>query len=379
MKKKSLITLALALVLGLTACGGTGNGKPKNDTVTLQFWGWGDDVEASVFQDITDQFNKTVGKEKGISVKYVQKAASSYSSDTALALSGNNTPDIIYVEDKYVKAWADAGYLAQLDNGDFKGFDFKNENGEIWKSGISRYRFNPETATSGETAPLVRAAYYRVKGNISSTDAAAWGQARILISSDAKNEHVIALEKTDKNIYQIFAMSKNNEEIWQNWTAIVDAEVNKDKNSLDFEVIADGEKVYFLIDDLIYYTSDRVSVEESTVKFASYGNATTTVKNLDGYIFESKEDVQEYLETKSVKEFKGENFGETVGDGITYTTTDGINLETLGLLKQGGTFTFYVNGNQVLTYNSSFTGKTTVGVFGFNTGMTLKEYYVEKK
>ena len=143
MKKKSLITLALALVLGLTACGGTGNGKPKNDTVTLQFWGWGDDVEASVFQEITDQFNETVGKDKGISVKFVQKASSSYSSDTALALSGNNTPDIVYVEDKYVKSWADAGYLAQLDNGDFTEFDFTNENGEMWESGIS-----------GEDAPL---------------------------------------------------------------------------------------------------------------------------------------------------------------------------------------------------------------------------------
>lgn len=52
---------------------------------------------------------------------------------------------------------------------------------------------------------------------------------------------------------------------------------------------------------------------------------------------------------------------------------------TLGLLKQGRTFKFYVNGNQALTYNSSFAGKTTVGVFGFNTGMTLKEYYVEKR
>ena len=154
MKKKSLITLARALVLGLTACGGTGNGKPKNDTVTLQFWGWGDDVEASVFQEITDQFNETVGKDKGISVKFVQKASSSYSSDTALALSGNNTPDIVYVEDKYVKSWADAGYLAQLDNGDFTEFDFTNENGEMWESGISRYRFDSETATSGEDAPL---------------------------------------------------------------------------------------------------------------------------------------------------------------------------------------------------------------------------------
>ena len=154
MKKRNLMAMALALVLGLTACGGTGNGKPVNDKVTLQFWGWGDDVEASVFQEITDQFNETVGKEKGISVKYVQKASSSYSSDTALALSGNNTPDIIYVEDKYVKSWADAGYLAQLDNGDFEGFDFENKNGEVWESGISRYRFDPETATSSEDAPL---------------------------------------------------------------------------------------------------------------------------------------------------------------------------------------------------------------------------------
>ncbi|MBQ8802761.1 MAG: extracellular solute-binding protein [Tyzzerella sp.] len=156
MKKKSLMALGLALLLGLTACGGsTGStGKPKNDTVTLQFWGWGDDVEASVFQEITDQFNETVGKEKNITVKYVQKASSSYSSDTALALSGNHTPDIVYVEDKYVKSWADAGYLAQLDSGEFSGFDFTNENGEMWESGISRYRFDSETATSDEDASL---------------------------------------------------------------------------------------------------------------------------------------------------------------------------------------------------------------------------------
>lgn len=159
MKTTRWIALALVLVsvLSLCACGGQGgttNGKPTNGTVTIQFWGWGDDVEASVFQNITDQFNETVGKEKNITVKYVQKASSSYSSDTALALSGNNTPDVIYVEDKYVKSWADAGYLAQLDSGDFTGFDFTNANGELWNSGISRYRFDPETATSNESAPL---------------------------------------------------------------------------------------------------------------------------------------------------------------------------------------------------------------------------------
>ena len=158
MKRIKLVALILAMAISFTACGGGASskpgGKPVNDKVSLQFWGWGDAVEAAVFQEITDQFNETVGKEKNITVKFVQKASSSYSSDTALALSGNNTPDIIYVEDKYVKSWADAGYLTQLDNGDFTGFDFENKNGEIWESGISRYRFDPQTATSGEDAPL---------------------------------------------------------------------------------------------------------------------------------------------------------------------------------------------------------------------------------
>ena len=158
MKTTRWIALALSVVLmlSLCACGGSGGGggKPTNGKTTLQFWGWGDDVEASVFQTITDQFNQTVGAEKGITVKYVQKASSSYSSDTALALSGNNTPDIIYVEDKFVKSWAEAEYLAQLDGGEFTGFDFANAGGEIWENAISRYRFDPETATSSDSAPL---------------------------------------------------------------------------------------------------------------------------------------------------------------------------------------------------------------------------------
>ena len=145
--------LVLVMALGMSACG-AGGGKPTGGTTTLQFWGWGDDVEATVFQEITDRFNETVGKELGIKVKYVQKASSSYSSDTALALSGNHTPDIVYVEDKFVKSWAEAEYLAQLDGGDFEGFDFANAGGTIWANAISRYRFDPETATSYADAPL---------------------------------------------------------------------------------------------------------------------------------------------------------------------------------------------------------------------------------
>lgn len=201
----------------------------------------------------------------------------------------------------------------------------------------------------------LKEAYYSVTGKLSLTNAKDWAQARILVSADAKNEYVIALEQTGKNQYQIFTMSKNNEEIWNNWTSIVDAEVNGDKNSIDFEVIVDGGKIYFLIDNLIYYTGNSVTMKESTLKFAGYGNGTTTVENLNGYIFNTKKDVENYLKTKSEKDFSGENFGVTVGDGTTYITSSGINLE-----KDRGeapTIELYKGAPRYAYLNDTFTDK----------------------
>ena len=47
--------------------------------------------------------------------------------------------------------------------------------------------------------------------------------------------------------------------------------------------------------------------------------------------------------------------------------------------KEDGLFKFYVNGEFALAYDSALSGNATVGVFGINTGMTLKEYFVNKK
>lgn len=171
---------------------------------------------------------------------------------------------------------------------------------------------------------VLKTSYYSIKGKLTLKNSKDWSQARILISSDPKNEYVIALEQTAKNKYQIFTMSKNNEKIWNNWTSIVGAEINGDRNSIDFEVIADGQKIYFLIDDMICYTSDSVSMTESTVKFASYKNATTVVENLDGQIFAKSEDVQKYLATKDAESFwvcgLTTNYFKEAKDGV-YTLT----------------------------------------------------------
>lgn len=170
---------------------------------------------------------------------------------------------------------------------------------------------------------VVREKYYSVKGKLTLTNAGDWGQSRILISSDASNEYMIALERTDQDKYQIFAVSKSNENEWNWYTRewICDGIEKTYKNSIDFEVIADEKQVYFLINDVFCYASERVSMTESTVKFAGYNNATTTVEELDGRFFESSGEVQTYLATKS-----GQNFGTITGDGIIYPTSQGVNL-----------------------------------------------------
>ena len=158
---------------------------------------------------------------------------------------------------------------------------------------------------------IIREAYYSIKGNITLDTNADWTQARILVSSDPNNEHIIALERVDGINYQIFAMSKNNENIWNDWRLVSHSAINGSRNLIDFEVIANGRQIYFLIDDEICYTSNRVSMTESTVKFSCAinnqvegGTATTTVKNLDGQIFENKQAVEDYLRTKSEKVYE---------------------------------------------------------------------------
>lgn len=50
---------------------------------------------------------------------------------------------------------------------------------------------------------------------------------------------------------------------------------------------------------------------------------------------------------------------------------------TMGVLKEGKYLHLFVDGKHVLSYESEFTGTAMVGVFSFNTGMTLTEYFTD--
>ena len=50
---------------------------------------------------------------------------------------------------------------------------------------------------------------------------------------------------------------------------------------------------------------------------------------------------------------------------------------TLSIVKNGAELRFYVNGAQIMTRTSSISGEAVAGVFGFNTGMTLSQYFTQ--
>ncbi len=170
---KKLMVLAMAGIMtatcasALVACGGgggndggfddEGNYRPNESGTTVQFWGYGDEAEVRVFGEIVEEFNATVGKENNIIVKYNAKAAGSYSSDASMALSSSKTPDVVYVEDSLVKAWAAADYLEPLTGGEtnYPGLqeDFLAD-GKIWEQGIQRYRYDVDSATVTDDATL---------------------------------------------------------------------------------------------------------------------------------------------------------------------------------------------------------------------------------
>lgn len=197
---------------------------------------------------------------------------------------------------------------------------------------------------------IMRESNYNLKGKLTLTDADTWGQARILISADAQNEYFIALEKSGENSYQIFTMSKANEEGWSNWTLIDDAEQNGSRNSIDFEVIVSGNLLYFLIDDVVYYTSNRVSMAASTVKFTGYNVGTTTVENIVLEVFTDEAAAQAYADSKQSR--FGENFGVSQN---TYWTTGGVDLKSDN--GENPTVSFVGGAPQYAYLNDVFTDK----------------------
>jgi len=143
MKKIISLIMVFATILGTMALlGGCGGGGDK--TVSFMYGG---NVEMSgMFKMLADEFNKTAGKEKGITVKIVPKSGSL---DGVLAqqLPSSSGPDVVVLSDEYFKKYTQ--YLedltAQIDAADLA---------EFYPELSSRYYYDRATTTSNSDDPL---------------------------------------------------------------------------------------------------------------------------------------------------------------------------------------------------------------------------------
>ncbi|MBQ5927226.1 MAG: extracellular solute-binding protein [Clostridia bacterium] len=147
-KMKKIVPLALcgSMLLGtLSACGGTSSSD-------VQFWVYGSEQEIATYTEMTEYFNQTYGKEKGIKVVISSKPPSAYNTAVKAAASTKSGPDIfLEIEDNFkrdVNANLIADITAELNA--VTDIDVS----DIYPTIVERLRYDKETNTSNEDDPL---------------------------------------------------------------------------------------------------------------------------------------------------------------------------------------------------------------------------------
>ncbi|GAA4511193.1 ABC transporter substrate-binding protein [Brevibacterium yomogidense] len=114
-----LATAVLAVsALGLTGCGG--GAAAESGDVELRFAWWGSDTRHTQTQEIIDAFEE---QNPGITVVGEYGDFSGYWDKLATQTASNDAPDIIQMDEKYLREYADNGALMDLSDMDFSDVD----------------------------------------------------------------------------------------------------------------------------------------------------------------------------------------------------------------------------------------------------------------
>ena len=163
-KRLYLLTLLLVMVLLLAACGGKATPAPTSppeakptevkpteakpteapkppaeegkcpldveEGAVITFSGWGDETEQKIYRDSIERFKKVC---PGVTVNY-EPIPAEFQTKLKAQMAGGTAPDVFYVDDQLMTAFAPAGQLLPLD-------DFMAE------AGVSRDDFIPSLLT----------------------------------------------------------------------------------------------------------------------------------------------------------------------------------------------------------------------------------------
>lgn len=140
LKKVVVTLLALSVLLSVTACGETGEGKTK-----IKFFGWGSESEIRIFGELIEMFEE----------KYPQYEVEQTSCDAdtylqVLVSSSKRTfPDVFYIPDVNFVQMIN-GKDIMLDLAEYVNNSTVINKSDMYEEGINAYRFDRATKTLGE-------------------------------------------------------------------------------------------------------------------------------------------------------------------------------------------------------------------------------------
>jgi multiple sugar transport system substrate-binding protein len=130
---RAVAAVAIATsLLAASACGGdSGGGANADGEVTLRFNWWGSDTRHKITQDVIDAFQKENPK---IKIKGEYGEWSGYWDKLATTVAANDAPDVIQMDEKYLREYAKRGALLDLKKAE----------------GLDTGKFEPDTLGAGE-------------------------------------------------------------------------------------------------------------------------------------------------------------------------------------------------------------------------------------
>ena len=123
MGSSRLRTGLLAATLGLTACGGDANGgeeASEDNPVELRFAWWGSDHRNTTTQAIIDDFE---AEYPHISIEGEWADWAGYQDQLATQVASRDAPDIVQLDDEFIREYADRGALLELTEVDLSELD----------------------------------------------------------------------------------------------------------------------------------------------------------------------------------------------------------------------------------------------------------------
>ena len=154
--KKRIFSLLLVIALACVPIIATGC-SPKDESATgkIRFWAYGDQTVKDAMTAMVEAYNNGQGKTDGVTVSYSHREESSYISMIEQNATSKNGPDVYYAWDRLFKKWTAADMTVDLT--DYVKADEEAGNIDIngiWKSTVSRFRYNKELNMSGDNESI---------------------------------------------------------------------------------------------------------------------------------------------------------------------------------------------------------------------------------